>query len=139
MENHTIPQLNALILSLEEELSHLEEPMSSLTIALEKILVCQKSLEDFGSDHTEIMAPLTSLVYSKGTLVNPNFVLVDIGTGYHILKTIPQASDYYSRKASFVENQISLLHSEINAKKKYLSNVYSHLDRKLNCIKTEKN
>lgn len=41
--------------------------MSSLTIALEKILVCQKSLEDFGSDHTEIMAPLTSLVYSKGT------------------------------------------------------------------------
>lgn len=43
----------------------------------------------------QILVPLTGSMYVPGRLVEPERVLVDVGTGYYLEKTTPGARDYF--------------------------------------------
>jgi prefoldin alpha subunit len=47
---------------------------------------------------TPIMVPITASLYVKGKLATADNVLVDVGTGYFVEKSVPDADDYLKRK-----------------------------------------
>ena len=50
------------------------------------------------SEGKDILVPLTGSMYVPGTLVDPNKVIVDVGTGYYVEKDVAAAKDYFNRK-----------------------------------------
>ena len=46
----------------------------------------------------EILVPLTSSLYVPGTIADTNEVLVDVGTGYFVGKSVPAAEEFIERK-----------------------------------------
>lgn len=53
---------------------------------------------------TEILVPLTQSMYVPGRIADAGKVLIDIGTGYFVEKSIPKAKEYLDRR---VRNQLS--------------------------------
>jgi prefoldin alpha subunit len=45
--------------------------------------------------------PLTGSLYVPGTIADSNEVLVDVGTGYFVGKSVPAAGEFIGRKVSF--------------------------------------
>ena len=66
----------------------------------------------------ETMIPLTSSLYVQGTIACNQRVMVDVGTGYYIEKSIPAAADYFQRKAVFLKAKIEELQQPVMAKMK---------------------
>merc|ERR1712150_238531 len=55
----------------------------------------------------ELLVPMTSSMYVAGVLDESlDKVLVDVGTGYFVEKTVSEASKYFSRKIEFITKQM---------------------------------
>ena len=54
------------------------------------------------ADGKNILVPLTGSMYVPGVLVEPEKVIVDVGTGYYVEKDIAGAKDYFQRKVRIV-------------------------------------
>ncbi|KAG0217785.1 Prefoldin subunit 5, partial [Mortierella sp. GBA43] len=50
------------------------------------------------NDNKTILVPLTSSLYVPGKLANVEKVVVDIGTGYYVEKTVEDAIKFYNAK-----------------------------------------
>lgn len=46
----------------------------------------------------DTLVPMTQSMYVPGTLASSDKVLVDVGTGYYIEKTVPEAESFFQRK-----------------------------------------
>ena len=66
----------------------------------------------------EAMIPLTSSLYVSGKIACNQRVIVDVGTGYFIEKSIPAAAEYFQRKAVFLKAKIEELQKPVMAKMK---------------------
>lgn len=53
-----------------------------------------------------MLVPLTGSMYVSGKLADPRNVLVDIGTGYYVQKSVEDAKDYFKRKVEYVTEQM---------------------------------
>lgn len=49
---------------------------------------------------TPILVPITQSLYVKGTLATADSVMVDIGTGYFVEKSVKSAGEYLDRKVA---------------------------------------
>lgn len=58
----------------------------------------------------EILVPLTASLYVPGTICDSNKVLVDVGTGYFVEKTVPKAKELIERKVHPPTLSSMLLH-----------------------------
>jgi prefoldin alpha subunit len=47
---------------------------------------------------TEILVPLTQSLYVPGRMADMNKVLIDVGTGYYVEKSLPKAKEYIDRR-----------------------------------------
>jgi prefoldin alpha subunit len=65
----------------------------------------------------KMLVPLTASLYVPGTLDEADKVLVDIGTGYFIEKTMDDGKDYCQRKINLLKSNFDQLF-EVAAKKK---------------------
>eukprot|EP00871_Galdieria_phlegrea_P006087 jgi/Galph1/966/GphlegSOOS_G5698.1 len=101
-------QIQALNDRLEQELEHLTASLRTLNLAVSRLQRSLHSLESFSSrqENSHIMVPLTSSLYVKGQVKNPNHVLVDIGTGYYVKQTCDKAENYVQRRISQVKKEI---------------------------------
>ena len=54
----------------------------------------------------EVLVPLTSTLYAGGTLAGDQKVMVDVGTGYYIEKTIEGAKGFFQRRNVFLKEKI---------------------------------
>ncbi|KAK8807390.1 hypothetical protein WA158_004149 [Blastocystis sp. Blastoise] len=70
-------------------------------------------------DH-EIMIPLTTSVYVPGKIEDIDHCLVGVGTGYFVEKTIPEASDFFTRKIEMVQKNESTVEKLIDEKRRAL-------------------
>ena len=64
-------------------------------------------------------------MYVPGELASVETVTVDVGTGYYIEKTIPEAREFYKRKEAFLSENLKMLAQTINAKRKNLQGAAS--------------
>ena len=76
-------------------------------------------------------------MYVPGELGDVNKVLVDVGTGYYIEKTVPEARDFYKRKEAFLNENLSNLSKTITAKRKNLQGART-LVRTARCRRAER-
>ncbi|XP_072032861.1 prefoldin subunit 5-like [Amphiura filiformis] len=103
-----LPQLNMLKEEVEQEIEMLQTSLQQLKMAQSRFLESSDSIGKLKpeDDGKQILVPLTSSLYVPGNLSDVNSVLIDIGTGYYVEKTLPQAKDYMKRKIEFVTKQM---------------------------------
>ncbi|XP_033625035.1 prefoldin subunit 5-like [Asterias rubens] len=104
-----LPQLNMLKEEIEQEVEMLQGSLQQLKIAQTRFIESSESLNKFKkpeSEGKEILVPLTASLYVPGKLQDINNVLIDVGTGYYVEKTLPQAQEYFKRKVDFVTQQM---------------------------------
>ena len=65
---------------------------------------------------TTILIPLTASLYIPGTLTSVDAVLVDVGTGYYIEKSVADAQVFYRNKVDSVQENIADLEKIIAQK-----------------------
>ncbi|KAJ1568546.1 subunit of tubulin prefoldin [Cladochytrium tenue] len=93
---------------MEEELQHLTSSYAQLKQAQAKFSESIDSLEK------PILVPLTSSLYVPAELDDVEKVIVDVGTGYLMEKSIPDAKIFYKAKVAFLKENLEGLQSNIS-------------------------
>ena len=76
--------------------------------------------------------PLTASLYAPGEIVEPDKVLVDIGTGYYVEKTRPAAIDVLDRKIVLISKNAEEVQAMANTKHKNLQMIVEVMRMRLN-------
>ncbi|XP_072173762.1 prefoldin subunit 5-like [Diadema setosum] len=103
-----LPQLNVLKEQLDQEMEMMQSSLQQLKIAQSRFVESSESIGKLNSDNDgkEMLVPLTSSLYVPGKLQDVNNVLIDIGTGYYVEKSLEESKKYFKRKIEFVTKQM---------------------------------
>ncbi|KAJ3517651.1 hypothetical protein NMY22_g13915 [Coprinellus aureogranulatus] len=129
-----IPQLSDVKKQLEEELSHLTNSFAQLKQAQNKFKQCIENVKELGVKENKdksILVPLTNSLYLPGKLVNPDHVIVDVGTGYYVKKSHEQATKHYSQKVSYIQSNLERLEETIQKKRENVNVLVQILQQKV--------
>jgi prefoldin alpha subunit len=85
-----------------------------------------------------ILVPLTQSLYVPGTLADANEVLVDVGTGYFVKKTVDSAIEFLERKIALLQKNSKAVEGVIQAKYQNLETVGHVMDIKIRQAQNEK-
>ncbi|KAK0079453.1 hypothetical protein PV325_001251 [Microctonus aethiopoides] len=104
----SLQQLSLLKQQLDKELGVFQDSLQTLKIAQSKFQESGHCLDKVTPDAKgkEVLVPLTESMYVPGRLSDTEHVLVDIGTGYFVEKTIDSAKDYFNRRVAYVTEQM---------------------------------
>jgi len=104
-------QLNQMKQQLDQEVTLFNDSLGQLKMAQQKFAESLESCEQLTPEKAgkEMLVPLTGSMYVPGKLVEPERVLVDVGTGYYLEKTTSGARDYFRRRIKFVTDQMEKL------------------------------
>ncbi|KAF2145720.1 uncharacterized protein K452DRAFT_264996 [Aplosporella prunicola CBS 121167] len=128
------PQLSQLKKQLDSELEHLTSSFQSLRSAQARFRDCLKSISGglaSGSTEKPILVPLTSSLYVSGTLADVKSVLVDVGTGFYVEKSLDDATDFYNRKVKDLEKNLKDLEAIVTGKSNNLRVIEDVLRQKV--------
>ncbi|KAI6177766.1 hypothetical protein M3Y97_00943600 [Aphelenchoides bicaudatus] len=70
-------------------------------IAAEKMAECKEG--------QQTLIPITSSLYMSGEIIEPQKLVVDIGTGYYVEMSAQRAVDFYKRKVDFVRGPVECI------------------------------
>ncbi|TPX38608.1 hypothetical protein SeMB42_g06634 [Synchytrium endobioticum] len=105
-----VHQLQAIRQQMEQEIQHLTNSFAQLRAAQAKFTDCMEVLVPVeGKSGQAILVPLTSSLYVPGEVGDSSTVIVDVGTGYFVEKSIPDARAFYKRKVDFIKTRLSEL------------------------------
>lgn len=98
----SVEQLAGLKSQHEEELRGLQGQLETLHGAKNRFINARSTLDELStsSEGTSLLIPLNGSLYVPGSVVTPDKVMVELGTGYYCEKTIPAAKDLIDRKVS---------------------------------------
>ncbi|KAG9289150.1 hypothetical protein G9A89_022459 [Geosiphon pyriformis] len=113
-----IPQLAEVKKQLEEELSHLTTSFAQLKQAQGKFQDCILSVEAVKSGNSE--------------LAQSEKVIVDVGTGYYVEKSIEDAIKFFLGKVEFVKQNLDSLQQTITSKQNNLRVTLDVFQMKIN-------
>ncbi|KNC55309.1 prefoldin, alpha subunit [Thecamonas trahens ATCC 50062] len=104
--------------SLEQDLENLTASYSGLSVAAAKFRTSRASLEAINDDNQgkDVLLPLTTSMYVPGKLADVSKVMVDVGTGYYVEKSIPDAQAFFDRKLEFLKSQSEAVEKQIATK-----------------------
>ncbi|MCJ1357395.1 MAG: subunit of tubulin prefoldin [Icmadophila ericetorum] len=94
-------QLGGVKKQLDDELEHLTISFNKLRAAQARFRECLKSMKDGVSTEfagKAILVPLTTSLYVHGHLANTENVLIDVGTGFYVEKSVNDARDFYNAR-----------------------------------------
>eukprot|EP01111_Echinosteliopsis_oligospora_P001728 TRINITY_DN1252_c0_g1_i1.p1 TRINITY_DN1252_c0_g1~~TRINITY_DN1252_c0_g1_i1.p1 ORF type:complete len:151 (+),score=47.71 TRINITY_DN1252_c0_g1_i1:32-484(+) len=132
LSNLTLEQLDGLKQQVEEEVNQLTGSLQHLRSATARFLDSKESSSSLpGNSGKEILVPMTSSLYVKGKLANDKEVLVDIGTGYYVSKTIEETKAYADRKVSLIQEQVTKVQQALQVKRNNLDAVVSVMQQKI--------
>ncbi|VVB17500.1 unnamed protein product [Arabis nemorensis] len=122
MEKMGIDQLKALKEQADLEVNLLQDSLNNIRTATARLDSASVALNDLSlrPQGKKMLVPLTASLYVPGTLDEADKVLVDIGTGYFIEKTMDQGKDYCQRKINLLKSNFDQLY-EVAAKKKIVA------------------
>lgn len=132
-------QLNQLRGSLNDELQLLTSNMTNIRSAMNRYTTSHDSLNIFNESNTNknIFVPLTSSMYIPGKLNNINSVLVDIGTGYYIEKSIQNAQKYVNDKIVYLGKSVDNIANAALQKRRDLDTITIVLQTKLSQLRAQ--
>ncbi|KAE9399463.1 Prefoldin alpha subunit [Gymnopus androsaceus JB14] len=120
-----LTQLGEIKKQFEEELNHLTNSFAQLKQAQAKFKACIENVAELKPENQgkTILVPLTNSFVQH--------VLVDVGTGYFIQKTRPQATKHYQAKVDFIRTNLETLEDTIQKKRDNMSAVVNVIQAKL--------
>jgi len=126
-------QLNSLKQSIEEELQGLQGAIQQLQISRNKLTTAKGSIERLQGTPTgtKMLVPITSSLYVPGETADLDSVLVDVGTGYFIEKSVEQAQAFLTRKMGLIEGQAMNVQKAAQMKNQNLSQTIEVMNRKM--------
>ncbi|KAG8129610.1 putative Prefoldin subunit 5-like protein [Naja naja] len=144
----SLPQLEVLKSQLDQEVEFLSSSIAQLKVVQTKYVeakdclnVLNKSNE--GKTHCktygifllclgkELLVPLSSSMYVPGKLSDVSHVLLDVGTGYYVEKTVDEAKDFFKRKIDFLTKQIEKIQPALQEKHAMKQAVIEMMNQKI--------
>ena len=128
-----VQQLDQIKRDIDQEINVFTESINQLKIAQQKF---SESLENLNrvtveSEGKELMVPMTSSMYVPGILDETSSVVVDIGTGYYVEKSVEEGKKYFRRKIEFVGKQLEKIHPMLLEKQRIRNALIEALSAKL--------
>ncbi|XP_044491777.1 probable prefoldin subunit 5 [Mangifera indica] len=122
MEKLSIEQLKALKEQTDLEVNLLQDSLNNIRTATSRLEIASTSLHDLSvrPQGSKMLVPLTASLYVPGELDDADKVLVDIGTGYFVEKTMAEGKDYCERKVNLLKSNFDQL-IEVATKKKSIA------------------
>ncbi|KAK7452130.1 subunit of tubulin prefoldin [Stygiomarasmius scandens] len=126
-------QLSEVRKQIEEELNHLTNSFAQLKQAQAKFKSCIENVGEVNEKNSgkTILVPLTNSLYVPGKICDPEHVLVDVGTGYFIKKTRPQALKHYKGKVDYIQKNLETLEDTIQKKRDNMNAIMGVMQAKL--------
>ncbi|KAG2231105.1 hypothetical protein INT48_008495 [Thamnidium elegans] len=104
---------------LEEELNHLTQSYSKLKNVQGRFTDCAESVDALKVEKAD------------GKLSNVSKVIVDVGTGYYVEKSVGDASKFYNDKVGYVKNNLGTLEKTITDKQSTLRAIVNVMQDKM--------
>ncbi|XP_042513617.1 probable prefoldin subunit 5 [Macadamia integrifolia] len=122
MEKLSLEQLKALKEQSDLEVNLLQDSLNNIRTATVRLEMASNALHDLSlrPQGKKMLVPLTASLYVPGTLDDADKVLVDVGTGYFIEKTMAEGKDYCERKINLLKSNYEQL-IEVASKKKSIA------------------
>ncbi|CAH9052127.1 unnamed protein product [Cuscuta epithymum] len=122
LEKLSVEQLKAVKEQTDLEVNLLRDSLNNIRTATTRLGVASTALSDLSlrPRGKKMLVPLTASLYVPGTLDDADNVLVDIGTGYYVEKTMADGKDYCERKINLLQSNYDQL-LDVAAKKKSIS------------------
>ncbi|OMP06059.1 Prefoldin subunit [Corchorus capsularis] len=119
LEKMSLEQLKAVKEQADIEVNLLQDSLNNIRTATGRLEVASTALHDLSlrPQGKKMLVPLTASLYVPGTLDDADNVLVDIGTGYFVEKTMAEGKDYCDRKINLLKSNFDQL-IEVASKKK---------------------
>ncbi|XP_065883605.1 prefoldin subunit 5-like [Dysidea avara] len=104
-------QLDQLRNQVQQEIAVLQSSMSQLKEIQQRLKDSKENaaLLTPDTEGKDILVPLTASMYIPGKLKHNNKVMVDIGTGYYVEKSVKEAKEYFQRRMDHITKQIEVL------------------------------
>ena len=96
----SLDQLSYFKTQHEEEIIELSKQLEALVGAKNRYLNAKATITEVQAapEGNPMLVPLTSSLYVPGTIFDKDKLIVELGTGYFVEKTIPDAKDLIERK-----------------------------------------
>ncbi|CAL9076010.1 prefoldin subunit 5-like [Musa acuminata AAA Group] len=122
MEKLSLEQLRSLKEQSDLEVNLLQDSLTKIRTAAARLENAAAALHDLSlrPRGKKLLVPLTASLYVPGKLDDAEKVLVDVGTGYFIEKTMVEGKDYCERKLSLLKSNHDEL-TEMTTKKKHIA------------------
>lgn len=130
VESLSPQQLSVLKNQLEEEIEKLTNSFAQLRHASTKYRASRIGVENL--EAKEILVPLTASLYVPGTVLDPDYLLVDVGTGYYVEKNKQQAIEFCDKKLVLLRENMNKLGNFINQRRRSLEIIIQMLQKKSN-------
>lgn len=133
IEKLSVEQLKALKEQSDLEVNLLQDSLNNIKTATGRLENAFSALHDLSlrPQGKKMLVPLTASLYVPGTLDDPDKVLVDIGTGYFVEKTMAEGKDYCERKINLLKSNFDQLIEVATKKKNVADEVGAVLHAKL--------
>jgi len=131
LHNLSPQELHQLRQQVEEGVDYFQNAIISLKDVQLKMQESGNCVKSLSPDKKELLVPLTSSMFVRGEVEDPNHVLIDIGTGYFVEKDLEQAKDYFKRKVEFLTAQIEKVQQILREKTTIRAAVVDILEGKL--------
>lgn len=101
----SLEQIRQVKEQVDSEAALLQDSVTNIRTAAARFEAASKALHNVSVHPAgkELLVPLTASLYVPGTLANVENVLVDVGTGYYVEKSMESAKEYCDRKISFLK------------------------------------
>lgn len=129
--------LNKLRQSLGEDVQLITNNFGNLKVAQSRYTQALESLTDVANSDSDasLMIPLTGSLYVPGRLSNIESVIVDVGTGYFLEKSIPDARKFLNDKLVMLAENIDKIGMALAAKRRDLEAVTIVFQKKMQAAK----
>lgn len=107
----SLQQLDQLKNQLTQEVNVLQDSLSRLKMVQQSFVSSEISLDQLKKVEEQkfMLVPLTGSLYVPGKLISNSKVMVDIGTGYYVQKSVEDAKKYFEKKIQFLTKQMEQL------------------------------
>uniref|UniRef100_A0A5B7BKX0 Putative prefoldin subunit 5 n=1 Tax=Davidia involucrata TaxID=16924 RepID=A0A5B7BKX0_DAVIN len=122
IQKMSVEQVKALKEQSDLEVNLLQDSLNNIRTATARLEIASNALHHLSlrPQGKKMLVPLTASLYVPGTLDDANKVLVDVGTGYFIEKTMAEGKDYCERKINLLKSNYDQL-IEVATKKKSIA------------------
>ncbi|KAJ1295089.1 hypothetical protein BS78_01G196900 [Paspalum vaginatum] len=122
LDKLSVEQLKGIKEQTDLEVNLLQDSLTKIRTAVSRLESASAALQDLSlrPHGKKMLVPLTASLYVPGSLDDAEKVLVDVGTGYFIEKTMVEGKEYCERKINLLKSNFDEL-LEVATKKKTIA------------------